>query len=228
MKALFPVAAAVALALAASGWFFVGTRTGQDLLLERFVAAGLDRAAAPASRGAARIHVRHLFTIDRTRPRSGVRRGHRRRCALHRGCRNRLERRDAARRRAAAAASGHPAHPLSLGPHRRHRRLQPGFLGGRAAGAPADRRSGRRGAHRRGIQRSVRARPALPRCPSRRGSAPSRARRARGRRRLRPASSWSATGCGSPPFRSTTPRSSRPSATASTTAAVRLSSAAIR
>ncbi|MCE2515600.1 MAG: MBL fold metallo-hydrolase [Acidobacteria bacterium] len=51
MKALFPVAAAVALALAASGWFFVGTRTGQDLLLERFVAAGLDRAAAPRAEG---------------------------------------------------------------------------------------------------------------------------------------------------------------------------------
>lgn len=45
MKALLPIAAAVALALAAAGWFYAATRTGQDLLLDRFVAARPDCAA---------------------------------------------------------------------------------------------------------------------------------------------------------------------------------------
>lgn len=51
MKALLPIAAAVALALAAAAWFFAGTRTGQDVLLERFAAAGPDRAATPRVEG---------------------------------------------------------------------------------------------------------------------------------------------------------------------------------
>ena len=51
MKALLPIAAAAALALAAAGWFLAGTRTGQDVLLERLVAARVAGAAAARVEG---------------------------------------------------------------------------------------------------------------------------------------------------------------------------------
>ena len=47
MRVLLRIAMVLALGLAVSGWFLAAPRAGQDFLLDRLVAAAVNRAPAP-------------------------------------------------------------------------------------------------------------------------------------------------------------------------------------